>query len=74
MIFGKNDFITLAAMLATNLRGHAYIPVDAHTPFERTEMIKSAAKPAAVLTTVELSADFEALLLTEFLLNLLTRF
>ena len=24
-------------------------------------MIKSAAKPAAVLTTVELSADFEAL-------------
>ena len=38
LIFGKNDFITLAAMLATNLRGHAYIPVDAHTPFERTEM------------------------------------
>lgn len=61
LIFGKNDFITLAAMLATNLTGHAYIPVDAHTPFERTEMIKSAAKPAAVLTTVELSADFEAL-------------
>ncbi|MEL0453495.1 D-alanine--poly(phosphoribitol) ligase subunit DltA [Lactococcus lactis subsp. lactis] len=61
LIFGENDFITLAAMLATNLTGHAYIPVDAHTPFERTEMIKSAAKPAAVLTTVELSADFEAL-------------
>ncbi|GAA3265352.1 hypothetical protein GCM10017706_28000 [Lactococcus lactis subsp. hordniae] len=48
-------------MLATNLTGHAYIPVDAHTPFERTEMIKSAAKPAVVITTVELSADFEAL-------------
>ena len=36
LIFGKNDFISLAAMLAANLTGHAYIPVDAHTPFERT--------------------------------------
>jgi len=33
LIFGKNSFLTLAAMLATNLLGHPYIPVDAHTPF-----------------------------------------
>ncbi|MDM5143202.1 D-alanine--poly(phosphoribitol) ligase subunit 1 [Lactococcus lactis] len=72
LIFGKNDFISLAAMLAANLTGHAYIPVDAHTPFERTEMIKSAAKPAVVITTVNLSEDFSALFTDRISVNLNT--
>ena len=72
LIFGKNDFISLAAMLAANLTGHAYIPVDAHTPFERTEMINSAAKPAVVITTVKLSEDFSALFTDRISVNLNT--
>ncbi|GAB2026879.1 D-alanine--poly(phosphoribitol) ligase subunit DltA [Lactovum odontotermitis] len=61
LVFGKNDFITLAAMLAANLTGRAYIPVDAHTPFERIEMIYKAANPSAVVATTLLAAEFEAL-------------
>ncbi|MDR2977420.1 MAG: D-alanine--poly(phosphoribitol) ligase subunit DltA [Streptococcaceae bacterium] len=61
LIFGKNDFLTLAAMLATNVTGRAYIPVDAHTPFERTEMIYSASKPSLVITTLPLTDRFKAL-------------
>ncbi|GAB2024634.1 D-alanine--poly(phosphoribitol) ligase subunit DltA [Lactovum odontotermitis] len=61
LVLGRNDFITLAAMLAVNLTGRAYIPVDAHTPFERAEMIWTASKPSAVLTTVLLTSEFDAL-------------
>lgn len=61
LVFGKNDFKSLAAMLAANLTGHAYIPVDAHTPFERTQMIFDAAKPSIVITTVELNEQFSEL-------------
>lgn len=61
LIFGKNNFLTLAAMLATNLLGHPYIPVDAHTPFERTAMIYTAANPLLTISSVELEAEFTAL-------------
>ncbi|AYG00359.1 D-alanine--poly(phosphoribitol) ligase subunit DltA [Lactococcus allomyrinae] len=61
LIFGKNDFITLTSMLAANMTGHAYIPVDAHTPFERTEMIWSASKVTTIITTAELSEEFKKL-------------
>ncbi|MDR2834442.1 MAG: AMP-binding protein, partial [Streptococcaceae bacterium] len=57
-IFGKNDFLTLSAMLAVNMTGRAYIPVDAHTPIERTQMILEASKPALVITTVDLEIDY----------------
>ena len=59
LVFGKNDFRSLAAMLACNLLGQAYVPVDAHTPYERTEMILTASKPAAVIVTSSL-ADLDA--------------
>ena len=42
LVFGKNDFLTLATMLAVSNSGRAYIPVDAHTPLERTGMIFNA--------------------------------
>jgi len=61
LVFGKNDFRSLAAMLAVNLTGRAYIPVDAHTPFERTQMIFEAAKPSLVIATVPLEGEFAAL-------------
>lgn len=58
LVFGKNDFLSLAAMLAVNLSGRAYIPVDAHTPFERTEMIVKAAKPSLIIQTTESAPAF----------------
>jgi D-alanine--poly(phosphoribitol) ligase subunit 1 len=61
VLFGKNDFRTLAGMLAVNLTGRAYIPIDAHTPLERTQMILGAAKPSAVIVTSALTEDFAAL-------------
>ena len=62
LVFGKNDFLTLATMLAVSNSGRAYIPVDAHTPLERTGMIFNAAKPSLVLTTVELQSDYRDVL------------
>ena len=61
LVFGKNNFLTLAAMLATNLTGRAYIPVDAHTPFERTQLIFGAAKPSLVIATEPLTDEFATL-------------
>lgn len=61
LIFGKNDFLSLAAMLASNLTGRAYIPVDSHTPIERTEMILGAAKPSAIMLTTELDESYQSL-------------
>ena len=62
LVFGANDFRTLAAMLAASLSGHAYIPVDAHTPLPRLEMILSVAKPSLIIATAALSADYDSLL------------
>lgn len=58
LIFGENDFLTLATMLAISSTGHSYIPVDAHTPLERTKMILHLASPSLVLTTTELSTEY----------------
>lgn len=61
LVFGKNDFLTLAAMIASNLTGHAYVPVDAHTPFERAQMILEGCQQSIVISTVALEAEFNQL-------------
>lgn len=62
LVFGKNNFLSLASMLATNLIGHAYVPVDEHTPLDRLTAIVSAAKPALVITTSDLNDEQAAIL------------
>lgn len=61
LVFGANNFLSLAAMLASNLTGRAYIPVDAHTPLERTQLISEVAKPSLVIATSDLSEAFASL-------------
>ncbi|GBG97118.1 D-alanine--poly(phosphoribitol) ligase subunit DltA [Lactococcus termiticola] len=61
LVFGRNDFLSLAAMLGTNLTGRAYIPVDAHTPAERTELILSVSQPSVVILTAEVEGNFKQL-------------
>lgn len=61
IVFGKNGFLSLATLLGVSLTGRAYIPVDAHTPFERTQLIKQAANPSLVIHTVELEEKFSQL-------------
>ncbi|MDR0297242.1 MAG: D-alanine--poly(phosphoribitol) ligase subunit DltA [Streptococcaceae bacterium] len=55
LVFGRNDFLMLAAMLGAMLSGRAYVPVDAHTPDERLEMIVAASKPSLIFSTAELT-------------------
>lgn len=62
MVLGKNDFLTLASMLAVSKTGRAYIPIDAHTPLERVEMIVNASKPSLILTTSPEEEDLKKLL------------
>lgn len=47
MVLGKNDFLTLTSMLAVSKIGRAYIPIDAHMPLERVEMIVNASNPVS---------------------------
>lgn len=72
LVYGENDFLTLASMLAVSATGRAYIPVDAHTPKERTELILQASKPSLVIIstrdqeinngegTIEFGSHFQA--------------
>ncbi len=74
LVFGRNNFLSLAAMLASNAVGHAYIPVDEHTPLERVAAIVAASKPALVISTSAIDGSTklvlgEPLLITEFQAN-----
>ncbi len=61
IVFGRNGFLSLAALLGVSLTGRAYIPVDSHTPFERTQLIMKAANPSLVIYTVGLEENFSQL-------------
>jgi D-alanine--poly(phosphoribitol) ligase subunit 1 len=52
-VFGPSDYFMLATMVGVAKSGHAYIPVDAHTPLERLELILGASKPVQIISTVE---------------------
>lgn len=48
VVFGGQQMEMLVLFLAASKSGHAYIPIDAHTPKERIELILSVAKPTMV--------------------------
>jgi len=52
IVYGTNVFNSLAAFLGANLRGHSYLPIDAHSPLKRIRMIVDSSQPAGVITTV----------------------
>ncbi|WP_125711399.1 D-alanine--poly(phosphoribitol) ligase subunit DltA [Lacticaseibacillus porcinae] len=54
MVYGDQSFATIVAFLACVKSGHAYIPVDTHSPQTRLTMIESIAKPALILAVADL--------------------
>jgi D-alanine--poly(phosphoribitol) ligase subunit 1 len=50
VVFGELEFDMLVCFLAAAKSGHSYIPIDAHTPKERVEMILAVAQPETILS------------------------
>lgn len=59
MIYGGQDFLMIASFLASVKSGHAYIPVDVHSPIERLNVINQIAKPAACISLADLPQENE---------------
>ena len=59
MVYGGQEFATLATFLGCVKAGHAYIPVDSHSPKERLEIINEIAQPVACIKSedVDLATD-----------------
>lgn len=49
MVYGNQKFATIATFLGIVKSGHAYIPVDSHSPKTRLQMIQEIAKPALAI-------------------------
>ncbi|WP_225047958.1 D-alanine--poly(phosphoribitol) ligase subunit DltA [Lacticaseibacillus kribbianus] len=54
LVYCDQSFAAIAAFLGCVKAGHAYIPVDTHSPKDRLTMIEDIAKPALVIATVPL--------------------
>ncbi|MHC9536317.1 D-alanine--poly(phosphoribitol) ligase subunit DltA [Dellaglioa sp. BT-FLS60] len=54
MVYGNQKFNMLVAFLGSVKAGHAYIPIDSHSPAERLESIQKIAKPVACIAVAEL--------------------
>lgn len=65
IIFGGQTFEMIASFLGAVKAGHAYIPVDAHSPLERIKIIKEIAKPAACIAVEELPLTFADMTIIE---------
>lgn len=53
IVFGGLEFEMLICFLGCVKSGHAYIPIDAHTPSDRVELIAKAADYSAILSLEE---------------------
>ncbi|WP_461226096.1 D-alanine--poly(phosphoribitol) ligase subunit DltA [Lacticaseibacillus suihuaensis] len=54
LVYCDQSFAAIAAFLGCVKAGHAYIPVDTHSPNDRLTMIEAIAEPALVLATTPL--------------------
>lgn len=59
MVYGGQEFATLATFLGCVKAGHAYIPVDSHSPKERLEIINQIAQPVACVKAEEVELTVE---------------
>lgn len=55
MVYADQQFATIAAFLGCVKSGHAYIPVDTHSPNERLTMIDEIARPVLTIATAQLT-------------------
>ncbi|WP_056969723.1 D-alanine--poly(phosphoribitol) ligase subunit DltA [Lacticaseibacillus thailandensis] len=54
MVYCDQSFLSIATFLGCVKAGHAYIPVDTHSPNDRLTMINTIAQPALVLAVADL--------------------
>ncbi|MYV18003.1 D-alanine--poly(phosphoribitol) ligase subunit DltA [Furfurilactobacillus milii] len=57
IVFGGQQFAMIASFLGAVKAGHAYIPVDKHSPNDRLTMIEDIAHPSAVIAVDALPVD-----------------
>lgn len=57
MIYADQHFTTIAAFLGCVKSGHAYIPVDTHSPSTRLTQIAEIARPAMTIATADLPVN-----------------
>ncbi|MGM0219806.1 D-alanine--poly(phosphoribitol) ligase subunit DltA [Enterococcus sp. AZ126] len=53
VVYGELEFEMLTCFLGASKAGHAYIPIEAHTPKERVDMILEVANPAVIFSVKE---------------------
>lgn len=59
MVFGEQSFEMVATFLGIVKSGHAYIPIDQHSPNDRIEMIQEIADPAACIAVEPLPVSIK---------------
>ena len=59
MVYCDQSFAAIATFLGCVKAGHAYIPVDSHSPNDRLTMIEEIAHPALVLATIPLPLELQ---------------
>lgn len=59
IVFGGQQFAMIASFLGAVKAGHAYIPVDTHSPNDRLTMINEIAKPAAIIAVDALPVELD---------------
>ena len=57
LVYGNQKFQTIATFMGIVKSGHAYIPVDSHSPETRLHLIQEIAKPALVINVED--PDFQ---------------
>ncbi|MGV0167679.1 D-alanine--poly(phosphoribitol) ligase subunit DltA [Furfurilactobacillus sp. WILCCON 0119] len=57
VVFGGQQFAMIASFLGAVKSGHAYIPVDTHSPNDRLTMIAEIAEPAAIIAVDALPVE-----------------
>lgn len=57
IVYGGQTFAMIATFLGIVKAGHAYIPVDAHSPLKRLQDIKQIAQPAACVAVNDLPVN-----------------
>ncbi|MFC6274699.1 D-alanine--poly(phosphoribitol) ligase subunit DltA [Levilactobacillus tangyuanensis] len=60
MVYGGQTFAMMATFLGIVKSGHAYVPIDTHSPMERITTINEIAQPAAAIAVSPIPADLKA--------------
>lgn len=71
MVYADQTFATVAAFLGCVKSGHAYIPVDTHSPNERLTMIRDIAQPVLTIATSDLPIKLDMPVITPVALEAL---